>query len=80
MQDCRKVELADGPLALGWYPSLMMSPACEPCSNLMIFGKTKTLDPGLRRDGISKIVGLKIVIPAQAGIQRLSLFTHSASH
>jgi hypothetical protein len=28
------------------------------------------LDPGLRRDDILRTVGLKIVIPAQAGIQR----------
>jgi hypothetical protein len=30
----------------------------------------KTLDPGLRRDDLSKAIGPKIVIPAQAGIQR----------
>ena len=28
-----------------------------------------------RRDDLSKTVGLKIVIPAKAGIQRLSLYT-----
>jgi hypothetical protein len=36
--------------------------------------KAKTLDPGLRRDDVSRTVGLKIVIPAQAGIQCRSLF------
>ena len=31
----------------------------------------KTLDPGLRRDDGVKAASHKIVIPAQAGIQRL---------
>jgi hypothetical protein len=39
----------------------------------MHIGKAKTLDPGLRRDDVSRTVGFKIVIPAQAGIQRHSL-------
>jgi hypothetical protein len=35
--------------------------------------KTKSLDPGLRRDDFLKAASLKMVIPAQAGIQCLSL-------
>jgi len=31
----------------------------------------KTLDPGLRRYDVHSVVALKIVIPAQAGIQYL---------
>ena len=38
----------------------------------------KTLDPGLRRDGESSTDGHKTVIPAQAGIQRLSSADGSA--
>jgi hypothetical protein len=32
------------------------------------------MDPGLRRDDVRKGISLKIVIPAQAGIQGLSFF------
>ena len=35
---------------------------------LMRLVKIKTLDPGLRRDDVLKIVGLKIIIPAQGEV------------
>jgi len=38
----------------------------------MYLGKAKTLDPGLRRDDVIEAACYQIVIPAQAGIQRLS--------
>jgi hypothetical protein len=40
----------------------------------MAVNKTTTLDPGLRRDDVHSVVVLKIVIPAQTGIQCLSLY------
>jgi hypothetical protein len=35
----------------------------------------ETLDPGLRRDDVQRAVVLKIVIPAQAGIQWRPLYS-----
>jgi hypothetical protein len=37
----------------------------------MSIGKAKALNPGLQWDDARRTVGLNIVIPAQAGIQRL---------
>jgi hypothetical protein len=47
-----------------------------PCNRSIPVSKAKTLDPGFRRDdgGNFSVVTTTTVIPAQAGIQRLSSF------
>jgi hypothetical protein len=46
----------------------------------MLVSQAKTLDPGLRRDDFWRAYGLRIVIPAQAGIQCLSSKTNHFHH
>ncbi len=68
---------------LGWLRSIesaylgkMNRASCGSIA-LVTFEKAKTLDPGLRRDdgGNFTVTSKTIVIPAQAGIQCLSLCT-----
>jgi hypothetical protein len=47
---------------------------CELGTESTAVSKAKTLDPGLRRDDDFEANHSSNVIPAQAGIQRLSLF------
>jgi hypothetical protein len=47
---------------------------CEPGTESTAVSEAKTLDPGLRRDDDFEANHSSNVIPAQAGIQRLSLF------
>ena len=48
-------------------------PLCQGEKIYESIGISTTLDPGLRRDDLSEAIGPNIVIPAQAGIQRLLL-------
>jgi hypothetical protein len=73
---CRKAEQAKGILGLSCVLNLVASHACKFFIELMRLSKVKTLNLGLRWDEVSKIIGLKIVIPAQAGVEHLSLCTH----
>ena len=57
-----------------WLPGLVVAYVVSYLALLMSADDLrKTLDPGLRRDDVLKTVGLKIVIPAKAGIQCLFL-------
>ncbi len=57
------------------YVENWIASSVGPSHNALPLEKAKTLDPGVRRDDVLRAVGLKAVIPAHAGIQRLSLCT-----